>query len=280
MTTMTRLLTAATVAAACGLAACSSTSTGPAPKARTPQVSEASSGNVDIDKRDVGTSDVRKRAAIRLQLAIGYYQDGQFNVALDELKQALTIDPNFADAHTVLALVYAELHQDDLANQSFQRALALEPGNSDLNNNYGWYLCQHGRERDSIAYFENALKNPLYTQKAKPLQNAGVCANRLGDAALAESYFRRSFEIDPGGAVAAYNLATIFYGRRDFGRARFYINQVNSGPAPSAASLWLGIRIERRLGDKPNEIALENRLERQFADSREAQMQRRGNYDD
>lgn len=267
-------------ATAVGVAGCSSTSTGNAPKVKTPPVSEASSGNVDIQKRDIGMSDARKRAATRLQLAVGYYQDGQFNIALDELKQALTLDPGFADAHTVLALVYAELHQDDLAQQSFQRALAIEPGNSDVNNNYGWYLCQHGREKESIAYFETALKNPLYGQKAKPLQNAGVCANRMGDAALAEDYFRRSFEIDPGGPVAAYNLASIFYGRRDLARARFYINQVNAGPAPTAASLWLGIRIERRLGDKTNEIALENRLERQFGDSREAQMQRRGNFDD
>jgi type IV pilus assembly protein PilF len=268
------------VASALVVAACSTTSTGPTVKARAPAITEASSGKVNIDQRDVGASDVRKRAATRLQLAIGYYQDGQFNIALDELKQALTIDPNFADAHTVLALVYSELHQDDLAQQSFQRAIALEPTNSDLNNNYGWYLCQHGREKESLTYFENALKNPLYTQKAKPLQNAGVCANRMGDSALAEQYFRQSFEIDPGGAVAAYNLATIYYGRRDFTRARFYIAQVNGGPVPTAASLWLGIRIERRLGDKPNEIALENRLERQFADSREAQMQRRGNYED
>ena len=124
------------------------------------------------------------------------------------------------------------------------------------------------------------MKDPLYTQKAKPLQNAGVCAKKMGDPALAETYFRRSFEIDPGGAVAAYNLAQLYYDRQDFSRARFYVSQVNNGPAPSAASLWLGIRIERRLGNKTNEVALENQLERLFGDSREAQLKRRGVYSD
>ena len=76
------------------------------------------------------------------------------------------------------------------------------------------------------------------------------------------------------------NLALIYYERKDFSRARFYVAQVNGSPAPSAASLWLGIRIERKLGNKNNEIALENQLERMFANSREAQMQRRGNYND
>ena len=261
--------------------ACSTTSSGPKIAKSNDTATSASSAKVDIRDRDAsGPSDARKRATIRLQLAVGYYQDGQFNTALDELKQALTIDPDFADAHTVLALVYTELQQNDLAEKSFQRALQIEPDNSDVDNNYGWFLCQRGREKESLTWFDRALKNPLYVQKAKPLQNAGVCANKLGDPVLAEDYFRRSFEADPSGAVAAYNLALIYFGHKDLPRARFYVSQVNNSPAPTAASLWLGARIERRLGNKTNEVALENQLERRFADSREAQMQRRGNYDD
>ena len=255
------------------LAACSTTTT------RTPAKDDGVATSVDISQRDAGgPSDNRKRASIRLQLAVNYYQDGKFSIALDELKQALTLDPNYADAHTVVALVYTELHEDALAEQSFQRALQLEPANSDLNNNYGWFLCQRGREKASLVYFQNALKNPLYTQKAKPLQNAGVCALRMGDTAVAEDYFRRSFEMDPGAGVAAYNLASIFYDRADYARARFYVGQVNNGQAPTAQSLWLGIRIERRLGNRTNQSALESQLDRLFADSREAQMKRQGNY--
>jgi type IV pilus assembly protein PilF len=261
--------------AAVALAACSTTVT------KTPVQDSASVDPKKIEKKDDdGPPDARKRATIRLQLATGYYQQGKFALALDELKQAVKFDPNFADVYVVYALVYTELNQPAQAEQSFQRAFQLEPGNSDVNNNYGWYLCQHGRERESLTYFENALKNPLYTQKAKPLQNAGVCASKMGDAALSEDYFRRSFEIDPSGVVAAYNLAQIYYQRQDYARARFYVGQVNNSPAPSAASLWLAIRIERHMGNKNNEMALENQLERSFADSREAQMQRRGNYAD
>jgi type IV pilus assembly protein PilF len=259
---------------AMALAACSTTTT------TTTSNPNASVANGDNQKRDTNPADLRKRATIRLQLAVGYFQDGKFSYALDELKQSLALDPNFADAYTMQALVYTELHENGLAEQNFQRALQLDPNNSDLNNNYGWYLCQNGREKDSLTYFENALKNPLYTQKAKPLQNAGVCSNRMGNAALAEEYFRRSFEIDPSGTVSAYNLAAIYYARKDLPRARFYIGQVNNGAVPTAASLWLGVRIERQLGNKTNEIALANQLERLFADSREAQLQKRGSYAD
>ena len=227
-----------------GLAACSTTST------TSPSKPESSATPVEVTKRESGPADSRRRANIRLQLAVGYYQDGKFAAAIDELKQAVALDPNYADVYTVQALVYNELHQDALAEQNFQRALQLEPNNSDLNNNFGWYLCQHGREKDSLAYFETALKDPLYPQKAKPLQNAGVCAGRLGNAALSEDYFRRSFELDPTGSVSAYNLASIYYDRKDFSRARFYVSQVNNSQVPTPASLWLGIRIERRLGNR------------------------------
>jgi type IV pilus assembly protein PilF len=252
------------------VAGCSTTTT------KTP-TRETAAGEV---QRDAVAVDPRKRAAIRLQLAAGYYQEGKFAIALDELKQALAIDPSYAEAHMLVGMVYMELGENALAEQNFQRALALDAKNPDVNNNYGWFLCQRGREKEAIGYFENALKDPLYPQKAKPLQNAGVCANKMGDAPLAEEYFRRSFEMDPGGAVSAYNLAQIYYDRKDFSRARFYVAQVNGSPVPTPASLWLGIRIERRLGNKNNEIALENQLERMFANSREAQMQRRGNYND
>ena len=260
----------AVLVASC-LVGCTTTSTS------TPSRPDA---NAAADGRPPTPTDVRTRSNIRLQLAVGYYQDGKYSFALDELKQALALDPNSADAHTVLALVYNELHEDAKAEAAFQRALQLDPGNSDLNNNYGWYLCQHGREKDSLGYFETALRNPLYTQKAKPLQNSGVCAAKMGDAVASEEFFRRSFEIDPTGAVAAYNLANIYYGRQDYTRARFYVAQVNNGAAPTPVSLWLGIRVERRLGNKTNVAALENQLERLFPDSREAQLQKRGNYAD
>lgn len=258
-------------------AGCTTTTT---TKSTTPSADSTSDSNVDIQKRESGQSDVRRRAAIRMQLAVNYYQDGKFSIALDELKEALRLDPNYADAHGVLALVYMELRENRLAEQSFQRALQIDPGNSDINNNYGWYLCQNGREKDAIGYFEAALKNPLYRQPAKPLQNAGVCSLKLGEQAKAEDYFRRSFELDPTGMVSAFNLSEIYYQQKDLNRARFYVNQVNSSVAPTAASLWLGVRIERQLGNRNNEVALGTQLERLYADSREAQLLRRGQFSD
>ncbi|MDQ2987567.1 MAG: type IV pilus biogenesis/stability protein PilW, partial [Pseudomonadota bacterium] len=60
-----------------------------------------SSQNAQADdlRNSSDQSDLQRRAQIRLQLAVGYYGQGQMATALDEIKQALQIDPNFADAH-------------------------------------------------------------------------------------------------------------------------------------------------------------------------------------
>jgi type IV pilus assembly protein PilF len=50
-------------------------------------------------------------------------------------------------------------------------------------------------------------------------------------------------------------------------------------PEPTAESLWLGIRIERRLGDRQAETTLANQLRRRYAGSSEYKLLQRGEYD-
>src|SRR5690606_28816056 len=50
--------------------------------------------------------ETRKRARIRLELAAGYFEQGQTKVALDEIKLSLAADPSYATAYTLRGLVY------------------------------------------------------------------------------------------------------------------------------------------------------------------------------
>lgn len=236
------------------------------------------SDSVDIKDRNPDSIE-RKRARLHMELGTSYYQDGRFPTALDELKQAIGADGTFAEPYGMLALVYMALGEKALAQQSFQKALQLDPNSSDINNNYGWFLCQYGSPKESIPYFLKALQNPLYVQPAKPLQNAGVCSLRMNDVAAAEDYFQRSFTIDPSGPVSAYNLALIFYNRGEYARAEFYVTLVNKNrPAPE--SLWLGIRVEHKLGKRPEEASLSMQLQNNAPASREAELLSRHAYDE
>ncbi|WP_325170106.1 type IV pilus biogenesis/stability protein PilW [Noviherbaspirillum pedocola] len=235
-------------------------------------------------QQDVPTSsdrtDAQKRAQIRLQLAVGYFEAGQIATALDEVKQAIQIDPTLADAHSMRALIYMDMGETALAEESFKRAMQLAPNNPDFSNNYGWFLCQNGRVRESISYFEAASRNRSYASPAKALNNAGVCSLKLGDAVAAERYFNEAFKSNPGNLDTSLNLARLYYGRGDFQRARFYIGRVTRSDNPGAAALWMAIRVERKLGDRDAEAGLVTELRRRYPDSREYAALSRGAYDE
>lgn len=225
-------------------------------------------------------TDLQKRASIRLQLAIGYYRQGQMNVALDEIKQALQSDPNSAEAYSMAALIYMDLNESRLAEENFSYAMRLSPNDPDLSNNYGWFLCQNGRAQQSIAYFETALRNKSYQSPGKALSNAGACSLILKDGVAAERYFTEAFRYDPANPMISTNLARINYDRGDFERARFYIDRVIKADALTADVLWLGIKIERKVGDRAAEASLTTQLRRRYPDSIEYAAYQRGAFNE
>jgi type IV pilus assembly protein PilF len=225
-------------------------------------------------------AELQRRAQVRLQLAIGYYSQGQMKVALEEANQALQILPEYADAFGVRALIYMELDEPGRAEDSFRNAMRLAPGNPDLANNYGWFLCQNGREREAIAYFESALKSRSYQSPVKALNNAGECSTRMKDYAGAERFLMRAHSFDPDSAETNTNLAKLYYSRGDFQRARSYLNVVTKSENPSADALWTALKVERKLGDNVAAGGMAAQLRRRFPESREYAALLRGEFDE
>ncbi|MDB5732843.1 MAG: pilW1 [Variovorax sp.] len=229
---------------------------------------------------DSDESQGHKRARIRLELAIGYFEHGQTTVALDEIKQALAADPSYADAYNLRGLVYMRLDDAGLAEDSFRRAIALNPKEPNTLHNYGWLLCQQQRYGDAIPQFTQALAAPNYVDRAKTLMAQGVCQMKAGQHAEAERSLTQAYELDAGSPVIGYNLAALLAQHEAFSRAQFYIRRVNNGPSANAESLWLGLKIERRLNNREAEAQLAGQLQRRFPQSREAIAYERGNFND
>lgn len=222
----------------------------------------------------------RKRARIRMELAVGYFEQGQTNVALDELKQVINADPNFPDAYNLRGLIYMRLNDMRQAEDSFRRAIALNPRDANSHHNFGWLLCQQGRYPESYREFELAMANPLYTGRAKTLMALGVCQVRGGQRAEAEKSLSRAYELDAGNPVTGYNLASLLFQRGEFERAQFYIRRLNNSDLANAESLWLGVKVERRMNDRVAMEQLADQLKKRFPQSREATAYTRGAFDE
>jgi type IV pilus assembly protein PilF len=225
------------------------------------------------NKKDIVTEsdepETRKRARLRLELASGYFNEGKTTVALDEIKQALANDPNFGDAFNLRGLIYMRLNDMRLAEDSFRRAIALNPRDANSAHNFGWMLCQQQRYPESLTYFKQALSVPLYGEQSKTLMAQGLCELAAGQKGEAERSLARAYELDAANPIVGYNLASLLYERAEYPRAQFYIRRLNNGEYANAETLWLGIKVERRLGDNIAQQQLAGQLKRRFPQSRE-----------
>ena len=224
--------------------------------------------------------EVRKRARLRLQLAAGYFDQGQTTVALDEVKQALAIDPNYPDAYNLRGLVYMRLNDSRLAEESFRRALSISPNDPNVLQNYGWMLCQQKRYEEGIRSFKQALENPTYGDRAKTWLTQGLCQLQAGRAGEAVQSLSKSYELDASNPVTGYNLALLLYQRGEHGRAQFYIRRINNSERANAETFWLGIKVEQRLGNRVARDQLASQLRNRFPKSRELTLYERGAFNE
>jgi len=212
----------------------------------------------------------QQRAAIRTDLAAGYYERGQMDVALEELGAAKALDPTYPRLYNIYGLVYAMLGERDKAEESFRQAIALAPNDSEIRANWGAYLCGTGRAREALPEFEQVLRDPLYKSPEIALINAGKCSAALGQTKNADDYFRRAMTASPGNPVAAYNLALLAYRESRVGEARAWMRPVMQQPAPPPEALYLGVCIERKQGDSEAARSYELQLRNRWPDSPEA----------
>ena len=226
-------------------------------------------------------SDLRRRARIRLELAAAYYGQGQYTTALDELKQVMTLDSSMSDAFELRGLIYDALNEPTLVEESFRRALELDARNGSVLHNYGWYLCRKQQYDRADALFARAAELPNSVLTSKTMLARGVCQIQAGSLANAEKSLLRAYELEPGNPATAYNLALVLYRKGELERARFHIRRINNvSERANAESLWLGIRIEHKLGNVNVRDELASQLRSRFSDTREGVQLELGHYDE
>lgn len=221
----------------------------------------------------------RAQAKAHTDLGTAYFRANRFAVALEEVANALGADASYAPAYNLAGLVHMYLRERDKALENFQRALRLAPSDSEINNNYGWMLCQEGREKEAFPLFMQAVKNPLYATPTKPFYNAGMCALRIKDDALAEDFFVKAVMVDPKNMAGLYRLAEIKYRANNLHDAQRYVGVVLRSLEDDPAPLWLAIRIERKLGNRKAEADYTSQLRRKFQGSPEYQALLQGKFE-
>lgn len=217
------------------------------------------------------SGNVPRLAVIDTQLGAGYLRDDKVDLAYKRLHRALELAPNYSVAHNVMGLIEERLNQPGEAEKHFRRAVEINPKDSSAQNNYGAFLCRQGRVEAAEQHFMKAVENPLYDAPESAYTNAGLCLQRAGQGAKAETYLRKALSIDPKLAPALYAMAELRYKSHHPLSARGYLQRYQEVSKNSPQSLWLGIQIERALGDQDAVSSYAMLLKANYPDSEEAQ---------
>lgn len=226
-----------------------------------------------IDQFD--ETETQKAVLSNTALGMEYMERGQYEIALGKLKKAIKEDPGYAPAQTVIAILYERIGEKELAGKHYKKAYDADPTDGDVNNNYGVYLCQTGRESQAMGHFLNTLDDPFYSTPAIALTNAGSCSLRNGDFALADEYLRRALKIEPDLPDALMNMSRLNFEQGNYLTARAFLQRYEVIANHTSDTLLLAFKIEVSADNRKGASKYKIMLESNFPDSEQTAEVRR-----
>lgn len=260
-----RIIALAIAWAAFGLAAC----------AGQPRLGEQSSTSTYVAVPDRGERGARSRnrgepkldaqtrqnnSDILVELGQRYYARGEYEIALEKLQSALEINPNSANGHTVIAILYETINDGARAAEHYRKSLQYGGRNGGILNNYGSWLCRQQRFDEADEHFRRALADPFYRSPESALANAGTCALAAGKFDVAENYLRQVLAARPEDEQALIGMAEVAWRKEDFLNARAFLQRAESRTPLSRSALQLAAQIEDSLGDSAAAAAYRARI--------------------
>ncbi len=213
-----------------------------------------------------------KSAVAYTKLGVGYLRQGNRIAAMENLQKAIEINPQDAAAQHSIALAYQQYGRLELADKHYLLALGIDGENGLINNNYGGFLCQDKRYSESVKYFIIAVNDIKYETPSRALENAGLCALGIPDNKMAETYFRRAIKMNPMLPVSLLEMAKLSLQDKKYLSVRAFIQRYRKVEKHTPESLWIAIQAEQKLKDETAVVKFSLRLEKEFPNSKEAQL--------
>ena len=221
-------------------------------------------GCMTTTDKPLSTPEPERAAAINLEIGLDYLRKGNLAQAKEKIDRAVEQDPRNAKAQIAAGLLYDRLGETSKADDHFARGLSLDPKNPDIQNNYSVFLCQKGRHARGEKMALDAAANPLYRTPEIAYVNAANCARDAGDLKRAEAHLRNALAVRPRFGEALLQVAELAYQQADYLSARGFLERYMAVSQTSPATLWLGVRIERGLGNSTAAQSYATRLKNEY----------------
>ncbi len=211
-----------------------------------------------------------------VQLGLAYYQNRDYDLAIQKLGRALEIEPENSTALAALGLVYQAQSEPKYAEDQFKAALKYDPNYTRGRTYYGAFLFQQGRLEESLRQFSLASEDVRYEARPQIFSNLGLVNKKLGKVKPAIDAYEKSLTLRRDQPNVQLSLATLHFQNGDKNRAdryyQAYRENVRIGNARhTPQSLALGIGIARSKNDVNEEASLMLLLKNIYPESAEYQ---------
>ena len=218
------------------------------------------------------------------------YNEGQYDEALDVLREGLALYPNSVELHIGVGYAYHAREEFAWARRSFEEALVLDPEHEDALAGLGETLLKFGQQAaalrsfrrtlelgyeddielmlqvgralfreglidESREYFETASRQS--PDSAEAMSCIGYAQHRLGDDEAAISTLRKALKLDEDHTEARIYLGNIFYDRGDYEAALYHLDRSTPDDHWDELGIWRLIELKKmvyRLRDSDPEL--------------------------
>lgn len=226
-------------------------------------------------KPELSDERLREASELNAELGVRYMQQGDNERAMGKLQKSIEQNEDNARAHHYLGELYRRVDRPNEAEGHFKQALDITPKDPSLLNNYAVLLCDLERFGESQRYFEQALNDPVYSGKASIYANMAECAEGQNNLKRAEEYYLQALRLNPKLPSANLGMARMTFDMSLYTQSRQYLERYLERRKHNAQSLWLGILLERRAGNRNRVASYAMLLKGRFPDSEEARKLRK-----
>src|SRR5438552_985051 len=218
------------------------------------------------------------------------YNEGQYDEALDVLREGLTLYPNAVELHIGVGYAYHAREEFAWARRSFEEALVLDPDHEDALAGLGETLLKFGQQAAALKSFRRTLElgyqddielmlqigRALFRDgfideskeffeiashqspdAAEAISCIGYAEHRLGNDETAIATLRRALQLDPDHQEARIYLGNIFYDRGDYEAALYHLDRSTPDDHWDELGIWRLIELKKmvyRLRDGDPEL--------------------------
>lgn len=158
-----------------------------------------------------------------------FYGKGLNELAIGEVKKAIRLDPDYAEAYNLLGVIYNGMENWDAAIEAFEKALSNILYDTPAYPHYhmGWAYYRKGDYGTALKHYELAL-----AQQPDPAllplieKNRGIVLYAMGRTSEAILHLQKSLEQAPSLVESRYWLAQCFLAQKNSEQAKSEFQEV------------------------------------------------------